>query len=169
MQVTPEICETAIARYVTPMFEARIADGTFGRRDGALVIATVTDDPEAFTAPDEAFRAANVVYEHTWGQTAAGSSDFSLNALQKVFGAWRFRRDYDQVLTNHRDFVTEHGLVAWPGALVRDVTPPLSEQPSLPLVVVGYSGLWYYHDALIAGQVLDGIRAELALRGQTSK
>ncbi|MDB5184288.1 MAG: hypothetical protein JWN38_96 [Candidatus Saccharibacteria bacterium] len=164
-ELTPELCETAIARYVTPMFEANIASGHFGNRDGSLIIATIPDAPIEFDSPEADFRDAVVLYEHSWGRHQNDKGDFALKSVQKLFGSWQFRKDYGRVLVENPEFVKRHGLIRFAGAVVRDVTPDdASESARLPLLVASYAGLWYWHDAMIAGHSLDGIKAEITRR-----
>ena len=164
-KITPELCVSTINAYITPAFEANAANGAFDRRDGSLIIATVPVDlinTNDFDKPDDKFRAANIVYEHSWGRHRVDEADFSLKAIQKVFGTWKLRKDYDRVLAEHPEFVEQHGLIKYPGAVIRDVAPLMTIEASPPLLMVaGYAGLWWWHDTMIAGQTLDALRAEI--------
>ncbi len=154
-----ELCELAIERYVTPMFEHNIASNYFGRREGALIIALANLGPETFEVPNEDFSNEVVLYEHTWGE-ADKSAEFASKALQKVFGVFKFRQDYDQVLADNPTFVADHNLIAFPGAVIRSIGQ--DTVTGLPIsLIAGYAGLWWWHDTMIAEHTLAGIRAEV--------
>ena len=180
--MTAALCQEVIETYVDGAFKSLRANGTFGRDEGSLIVArTLCDVPEmsaddyfsethASTGPDADFYRDFVVYEHTWGgegtgvlTTVDGSPTFSAKALQKVFGSIIHEADYDVVLAERAHDVARRGLIAFPGAILRDVRPMTGDHPALP-VVIGYSGLWWYHDTMIAELTAAGLRAELTKR-----
>ena len=174
-EIMPELCETVINRYVTPMFEANRETGLFGRQNGSLLMVRMPEIDElsecvSTAIPNADFYNNFVVYEHTWGTEPIGvdqikEGTFTMKALQKAFGSFVYGKDYEKVLTDEADFVAAHGLIAFPGAVVRDITPHLQEGRDFPKMIASYSGLWWWHDSMIAGMTLDGLKAELTLRG----
>ena len=180
--VTPELCKEVIETYVDGAFRRLRENGTFGRDAGSLIVArTLADVPEIHKesyfngfsedkGPDPDFYNDVVLYEHTWGDAPVGAAEadresgsFTSKALQKVFGSFLHGKDYDKVLAEHPHDVARRGLIAYPGAIIRDVRPMTVDHPPLE-VIVGYSGLWWYHDVLLAEMTAAGLRAELTKR-----
>ncbi len=177
-QITPELCANVVSRYTTEMFHPLHTQGVFGRTEGSLIIANITVDPgnqNDRTEPVSKFYGSNVVYEHSWGDNPIGpvqaiykpsptdltiEKSFTRKALEKVYGAVLYRKDYAQVLADDKPEIAELDLIRFPGAVIRDVTPSRVE-PRI-VVAVGYAGLWWWHDEFLAEITASGIKAELA-------
>lgn len=166
--LTQEICRQAIDRFVTPVFESNYADPstTVKRREGSLIIAraAVPGLVAAELEPSQGFYDSYVIYEHTWGANAIGAAQaddrnaFTSKSLQKAYGSIVTGEDYDPKKVS--GLVEEHGLLAYPGAVLIDVTPwNNSGTGDYEEVVCAYTGLWYFHDEFIARTTGAGIKA----------
>ncbi len=172
--ISPELCRNVINTYVTPVFVACLTDKptdpTFGRRDGSLLIlnvpsGNVLEHALAHALPDKSFYNDFVVYEHTWGSDPTGveqvkDGTFTLKALQKAYGTFCMGVDYETVLQNDPEFVDTMELIKFPGAVIRNVSPFMLANGNQELIA-SYSGLYWWHDSMLASMALDGIKAEL--------
>lgn len=161
--LTPELCGAAVANYVTPVVEANLASGKFGRREGWLVVIDASVDATSFKGPDDPDLREAVIFEHTWGEDrAACLEQFGRKALEKAYGAWLYEEDYGLVL-NRGPEATE-GLIQYPGAVYRDVSPNQVLESHVEPVSIGYAGLWWWNDRFLAEASAAGIQSEMERR-----
>jgi len=184
IELNAELCRQVVEGPMSDIFMSHRKSGEFGRSEGSLIIArlaiddvgglqTYFEDDQLTDGPDEAFYKKHVLYEKSWGENATGTdqinvqpTSFTRKALEKVFGAALHNKDYDCVLLNNPHDVARRGLIAYPGAVVRSVTP-FESNVELPNIVVGYSGLWWWHDVMLSEVTAAYIKTELTKRSRS--